>query len=461
MQKYYVHLLLENSATPTVVRAGTLLVESHLGKYDTRGSFTYDDTYLNNPRAFPIDPINLPLRTESFEFLSTFHIAGGIFDLLPDAWGDNILTTMSANQSELDAEQILAVISRTNWLGKENVGAVRFQASRHNENTFTEVLDKREKESRLQDLVSQQVVDELFEEFFPDIPNPETLWQIGGARPKAHIERNGSSWIAKFNSKPKQGIEPINSTAIEYGIAKFMKDKLGMDVVDVDIAIVNADHCACLVKRFDQIELDNGAYQQLHFLSFSSLVSLPPPYTGLNTLQRERQKVLMSYPNMARIAQQLCSKEKNDVAETFYKRMLINVLFNNTDDHLKNHAILFNPLTKQYKLSPAYDVSAQFLDKGYHKPIHMCNLRTDVPYQEAKVGSFENLIGGGLEMGLKKPKILALTKEIVEVYRDFKHFFQSLNIPINERTKHALDKLLEEKLLIADQFFHKGNSSYN
>ncbi len=55
------------------------------------GSFRYSKEYLEHPRAFPLDPENLPLVPHE---ISTDRSAGvhGVFeDALPDDWGRTLL----------------------------------------------------------------------------------------------------------------------------------------------------------------------------------------------------------------------------------------------------------------------------------------------------------------------------------------------------------------------------------
>ena len=43
--------------------------------------------------------------------------------------------------------------------------------------------------------------------------------------------------------------------------------------------------------------------------------------------------------------------------EQLYKRMVFNVVYANTDDHLKNFTFIYNQEKKRWNLSPAYDLT--------------------------------------------------------------------------------------------------------
>ncbi|MDY5303911.1 MAG: HipA domain-containing protein [Campylobacter sp.] len=40
-----------------------------------------------------------------------------------------------------------------------------------------------------------------------------------------------------------------------------------------------------------------------------------------------------------------------------FRRMVFNGLFGNTDDHLRNHGVLYDRETKSWNLSPAFDIT--------------------------------------------------------------------------------------------------------
>lgn len=63
---------------------------------DTSGflaQFSYRQSYVDDPRATPIDPLNLPLSnaTRVFNTTSRYHVLGGIFDAAPDVWGRRVI----------------------------------------------------------------------------------------------------------------------------------------------------------------------------------------------------------------------------------------------------------------------------------------------------------------------------------------------------------------------------------
>src|SRR5690606_20215633 len=43
--------------------------------------------------------------------------------------------------------------------------------------------------------------------------------------------------------------------------------------------------------------------------------------------------------------------------ESLYKWMVLNVVYLNVDDHLKNHSFIFDDLSNTWSLAPAYDIT--------------------------------------------------------------------------------------------------------
>lgn len=62
-----------------------------------------------------------------------------------------------------------------------------------------------------------------------------------------------------------------------------------------------------------------------------------------------------NYENLFKLASDLKVPYK-DIQQLF-KRMVFNIVFANTDDHLKNHSFMYIPKTNSWQLSPAYDLT--------------------------------------------------------------------------------------------------------
>ncbi len=70
-----------------------------------------------------------------------------------------------------------------------------------------------------------------------------------------------------------------------------------------------------------------------------------------------------SYIDFARVLRRLSSAPAADL-EALFRRMVFNLLIDNSDDQLKNHGMLHMGKAG-YRLSPAFDVVPQLSNRGY------------------------------------------------------------------------------------------------
>ena len=162
---------------------------------------------------------------------------------------------------------------------------------------------------------------------------------IGGARPKALVQYNQESYIAKFGST--SDIYPIEK--MEY-FAMLLAKSVGINTSDVllmeDVVINNKVKDILLVKRFDR-ELVNGINYR------------KPLVSGLTVIQgSEFTSRYLGYIDLV---------EKSNIQKAgkteLYKRLLFNILVGNTDDHAKNHCFFWNSGSCELKMTPVYDIS--------------------------------------------------------------------------------------------------------
>ncbi len=71
----------------------------------------------------------------------------------------------------------------------------------------------------------------------------------------------------------------------------------------------------------------------------------------------------VSYIALARHLRAHSSRSTGDCHE-LYSRMVANVLLKNTDDHARNHAMLFDVSTGEWRLAPAFDVLPSLGSQG-------------------------------------------------------------------------------------------------
>ena len=116
---------------------------------------------------------------------------------------------------------------------------------------------------------------------------------------------------------------------------------MGLDVPAVDcVSLLGRD--VYLIQRFDRLSSDGT--QKRPFISGLTLLGL-----------HESESTRGSYRALAEALRRYGSHPLEDGRE-LWKRMIFNILCNNTDDHLRNHGFLWDTKGNGWRLSPLYDV---------------------------------------------------------------------------------------------------------
>jgi len=166
---------------------------------------------------------------------------------------------------------------------------------------------------------------------------------MGGARPKALLNIAGEQWVIKFADG-----EPTDAPLIEHA-AMTLAHKAEIRVAATLPVRLTHGH-AVAVKRFDR---NRGL--RVHSLSAGVALRAAAERFG--------------YPELAQLLRRK-GVTAGDVYAThtreLFRRMVFNVLIDNTDDHEKNHALLMTD-AQQYELSPAYDILPSGQALGYQQ----------------------------------------------------------------------------------------------
>ena len=133
--------------------------------------------------------------------------------------------------------------------------------------------------------------------------------------------------------------------------------RAGITVADTQI-IRLADANAIAVRRFDRDQA-----RRIHSISAG---------TAIRAATASGVEPLMGYPALAQVLRRVGlaqdGRNQRDARELF-RRMVFNILVDNTDDHEKNHSLLVvNPFGNgRLVLSPAYDVLPTNSGQGYQE----------------------------------------------------------------------------------------------
>lgn len=296
--------------------------------------FNYGKSYLGRNNAISIYDTELPLRAGALPLLSGLSIPGCIRDAAPDAWGRRVLINKKLGLKGAEADSTL--LDELTYLlesGSDRIGALDFQLS------ATEYVPRSPVNVTLDELL--QSADRVEK----GLPLTEELDQalyhgssIGGARPKALIEDDGTKYIAKFS--PSTDIYNVVK-------AEFISMRLA-GLAELNVAPVSLTQSSnkdvLLIERFDRTRTGPG-WQRRGMISVLTLLGLD-----------EMMARYASYQDLAEIMRH----KFTDVSATLkelYSRLIFNILCGNTDDHARNHAAFWDG--RMLTLTPAYDICPQ------------------------------------------------------------------------------------------------------
>ena len=298
-------------------------------------TFAYGRRYLERADRIPVDPVALPLHeagtSRTFRTEEGFAVFGGIRDAAPDGWGQYLMYKAMGDRLPSEIDLILAS-------GEHRVGALAFGPTSAQPERITPWGDGPApgEEFTLAELAEAaeraQHVDELDENLRALLAAGSSL---GGARPKAATKIGDQPWIAKFQ---KRG-DSFPECRVELATMR-LASECGLDVPPLDFRCV-LDRDIYLIERFDRIPHGNWLERR-------------PFASGLTMLGAHESEVSsFSYADLAGAIRQFGTEVRQDLHELF-RRMLLNILVTNDDDHLRNHGFLFDG--EGWRLSPLYDV---------------------------------------------------------------------------------------------------------
>jgi serine/threonine-protein kinase HipA len=376
----YVYVHLAEGPVP----AGRLdMIEDGRNNYAT---FQYGARYLRRPDRVPVDPAALALpdpddATQTFRSAESFDLFNGIRDAAPDGWGRYLMDKAAGPESLEEFDYLVAP-------GDHRVGALAFGPDPSGGPKRISPWGEDETPGERFDLAALaeaaervQSVDRLDAGLRRIL---EAGSSLGGARPKAAVDHHGVPWIAKFSAK--NDTYPVCRT--ELAVMRLARE-CGLDVPDIEFAsILGRD--IYLIQRFDRL-IEGNRLKRLPFASSLTMLEA-----------HEIAAHRYSYRDLAEVLRRFGSDPRRDLRELF-RRMAFNILVGNDDDHLRNHAFVFDG--RGWRLSPLYDVVP--------RPHVGSNGRLILAVGErGHEATLANALTGAATFGLKREEAAALLEEL-------------------------------------------------
>lgn len=291
-------------------------------------SLKYVESWLN--AGFPLSE-DLPLIDVEHLPREKDMAAGAVDDARPDRWGERVIRF-------LDRPPRLSVLEYLYYAGHDRFGALGVSLSR-DAYMPREIgpLPKLADVDAVHEVVRRVLAKEPIDARQQRLIAPGVT--MGGARPKALFKLDGEEWVLKFAEEDRP-TEPLMEHA-----AMTLAASAGVTVAETRM-VPFAKGVALAIRRFDR-----AAGRRLHALSAN--VAL------------KAAGVEISYPNLALLLRRRGSTDiHREQMRELFRRLVFNILIDNTDDHEKNHVVLVRE-DQQYLLAPAFDVLPTGQALGY------------------------------------------------------------------------------------------------
>jgi len=381
----------------------SLIGQLFLAEGNRKVGLEYEPAWLQNGFALSED---LPLARGVFLPKERDMAAGAVDDARPDRWGERVIRSLYKPAR-------LSVLEYLYFGGENRFGALGVSLDPANYQPSGDgVLASLDKLPDMERAIAAILAGENLSEAWARLVQPGP--SFGGARPKSLIQMEGAQWVLKFSEG-----EDFNTELVEHATMR-LAAQCGINVAETRALPLPRRH-ALAVKRFDR----SGA-QRSHVISANTVLRA----AGLP----------MGYPELAQSMRRIARADAiRTQQKELFRRMVFNILIDNTDDHEKNHAFV-RAADGFYDLSPAYDVLPSVQGLGQQQ------LR--VGKREAE-SSIENALSEVQAFGLTKDSAVEVVKQITAAVDGWKENFRSQGV--KERDLETMAQYIDGPFLKAQR----------
>lgn len=351
-------------------------------------SLTYAESWLRDGFALSED---LPLVDVEHFPRERDAAAGAVNDARPDRWGERVIRIF-------DKPPRLSVLDFLYFAGDDRFGALGVSTSEneYQPRTFGP-LPRIADVDQIHQLVLKVKANEPIEEPLRRLLAPGVT--MGGMRPKGLVEVEGEQWMVKFRDE-----DIVDAPLVEHACMR-LADAAGITVAHTKAIKLQSGH-AVAVKRFDR---ENG--KRIHALSAKVCLSAEGSEMG--------------YPELAQLLRRRARTDNNEFKSQMrelFRRMVFNILMDNTDDHERNHVLLSDD-QGYLSLSPAFDVLPTCQSLGYQQ------MRVGTRQNDS---TLENALSETAQFGLTYAAAEQEAKAVAAVCSEWKDAFARCEISLQE-----------------------------
>lgn len=391
---------LENPAAPRLV--GELRMTRSLKGV----SLSYGPQWLAT--GVPLSE-DLPLRSGEMLPTEKETAAGAVDDARPDRWGERVIRF-------LDKPKRLSVLDYLFYAGHERFGAlgVSVSADRYEPRRLGPLPELPEV-AAIEELVQKILAGESVDAAHRRLIAPGVTF--GGARPKGLITIDDHQWVIKF-SEPE---EAFDMPLVEHATMTLCA-RAGIRAAETRAVSLPRGN-AVAVKRFDRV-----GEGRVHAMSAN---------VALKAMGAE-----LGYPELAQLLRRrgvAADGIAREQMRELFRRMVFNILIDNTDDHEKNH-VLLTTAQGELSLSPAFDVLPSGQALGYQQ------LRVGAQGHDA---TLENALSESLQFGLKTDEAVEEVRRVARVVAEWKTHFAKAGV--SSRDIASLAEQIDRPVLAAQR----------
>jgi len=313
-----------------------------------RAVFQYNPDFLSSGKYLNLFPF-IFRRVEQAQVFTEYHsdtfqgLPPMIADSLPDTFGTIIF------QEWLSRRGIkkLTPLEQLAYVADRGMGALEYKPVKELLETSTinigQVVEILERVLKLKDDAVEKDLSEI---------SLLNIFKIGssagGARPKILVAEH------KDTGALVAGDRQVGSDYNHYLIKLHLDDSIGYSQEHVEYAYylmaqeVGIEMMPSKLiedKHFATLRYDRQKGEKQHAMTVSGL-------TGWDFQSNPENS---SYENVFKLALGLKVPFKD--LQQLYRRMIFNLVFRNSDDHLKNHSFIYEKKSDTWSLSPAYDLT--------------------------------------------------------------------------------------------------------
>ena len=387
--------------------------------------FTYNPAFLKrgidvSPLVAPVDGVRalIPVWGEDAKIYQK--LPAFVADSLPDAWGNQLFELWRQQNHISNAD--ITPLDKLSFIGKRGMGALEFLPEVAQSGGKTEKIDIKS----LSDLAERIFVERENARIMPEESiTMQSLLTVGtsagGRQPKAIVAINKAT--GEVRSGQIGGLKDYEYYILKFGNLQYSSAELEMTYYEMAI---NAG-ITMMPSRLYEVEgnknfitqrFDRDGERKLHT---QTLAAISP---GTN-----------SYEGLLEVCRKLHLPEID--SQEVFRRMVFNILSNNTDDHIKNFSFVMNE-RGEWRISPAYDLTYVVDAGGYLPDIDHCM------YIRAKLRdiTLDDALQFAKDNGIRRPN--AIIQAVARSLKDFGVIAQKNGV--QERWLHAVEATINRHL---------------